>query len=148
MLLCDYVAVAEGKLYVSGAGWTVVGPDPATTGIAVLMEVPWDQTNRSIRFRLRLLHEDGHPVMQPSPIGAQPVELGTDVEVGRPAGVVAGTALPVPLAINLPPMPLPPGQGYYWEAEIDGNQAEDWRLSFRTRGAPRPPTDPTAMPEL
>ena len=148
LMLCDHVAVAEGKLYVSGGGWTVTGPDPAASGIAVLVEVPWDQTNRNIRFRLRLLHEDGHAVMQPAPVGPQPVELGADVEVGRPAGVVAGTPLPVPLAINLPPMLLPPGQGFYWEAEIDDDKHEDWRLSFRTREAPRPATDPTAIPEV
>jgi hypothetical protein len=148
LVLCDYVAVAEGKLYISGGGWTVIGPDPVPFGLAVLMEVPWDLTNRNIQLRLRMFHEDGHAVTQPAPVGPQPVELGADVEVGRPAGVVAGTALPVPLAINLPPMALPPGQGFYWEAEIDGQKHEDWRLSFRTREVHRPATDPTAIPEL
>jgi len=149
MLLCDHVAVAEGKLYINGAGWVVTGPSPSPSGIAVFMEVPWNQTNRKINFLLRLLHEDGHPVMQPTPVGESvPVEVAANLEVGRPAGVAEGTALPVPIPINFPPMPLPPGQGFYWEAEVNGEKREDWRLSFRTRAVPLAPTDPTAMPRF
>jgi hypothetical protein len=149
MLLCDHVAVADGKLYINGGGWTVTGPIPSPSGIAVLMEVPWNLTNQKIDFKLRLLHEDGQPVTQLNPVGSStPIEVGAQLEVGRPAGVVEGTALPVPMPISLPPLILPPGQGFYWEAEINGEKREDWRLSFRTREMPRSPTDPTALPRL
>ena len=151
LLLCDHVAVAEGKLYISGGGWTMTGPDPAPSGIAVLLEVPWDQANRSIALRLGLFHEDGQPVAQMGPDGVTAVEVGADLEVGRPPGLPAGTPLPVPLAVNLPPIPLPPGQGYFWQAEIGGERRADWRLSFRTRPAAdaRPAaTDPAALPDF
>ena len=29
MLLCDHATVAEGKLYINGAGWSVTGPEPS-----------------------------------------------------------------------------------------------------------------------
>lgn len=133
LMLCDHVAVADGKLYINGGGWNITGPDPAPSAIAVLLEVPWDRANHRIPLRLRLVHEDGGPVTQLLPTGAQPVEVGADVEVGRPAGLPPGSPLLVPLAFNLPPIPLPPGQGYVWQAELDGEADPDWRLPFRTR---------------
>lgn len=148
LILCDHVAAADGKLYVSGGGWNITGPEPSPSGIAVLIEVPWNQTNRKIPLRLRLLHEDGQPVMQPTPVGPQPLQLEASIEVGRPAGVVEGSPLPVPLAINLPPLVLTPGHGFYWEAEVAGEKREDWRLSFRTRPLPTSSSDPTSIPDL
>jgi hypothetical protein len=151
MVLCDYVAVADGKLYISGGGWNITGPTPVPTGIALLLEVPWTLANRRIPIHLRLLHEDGQPVSQPTPMGEAAVELKAEIEVGRPAGVVEGTPLPVPMPVNLPPLLLTPEQGFYWEAEIDGEKREDWRLSFRTRGvppAPPSPTNPTTLPNF
>ena len=151
-MLCDHVAVADGKLYINGGGWNITGPDAAPSGIAVLIEVPWNKTNRQIPLRIRLLHEDGDAVTQASPAGSAPVEVGAEVEVGRPAGLPPGSPLLVPLAVNLPPIPLPAGHGYVWQAELDGESDADWRLPFRTREAPqaaRPgPTDPTALPGL
>lgn len=148
MMLCDYVAVAEGKFYLSGGGWNLTGPQPTLSGIALLLEVPWTKTNRKIPFKLRLLHEDGHAVSQQTPVGEAAVELGAVVEVGRPAGAVEGTPLPVPVPVNLPPLALPSGQGFYWELEVDGERRGDWRLSFRTREAAPAATDPTALPGL
>ncbi|MFI7586252.1 DUF6941 family protein [Spongisporangium articulatum] len=149
MLLCDHVAVAENKLYVNGGGWVEIGPDPSPTAIAVLLEVPWNQTNRKIAFHLQLLHEDGQqPVTQPGPMGPVPVIVSADLEVGRPVGVPEGAAIPVPMPINLPPLLLEPGANYYWEADINGEKREEWRLSFRTRSRPAPPTSPTSIPPL
>src|SRR4051794_12497589 len=116
MLLCDHVAAAEGKLYISGAGWTQIGPGPLATAIAALVEVPWDRTDQRISFTLTLRHEDGQEVMLPGPAGSEPVAVSGEVEVGRAAGVPDGSPSAVPLAINLPPFPLAPGQGYYWAA--------------------------------
>ena len=59
LILADYARVSEGKLDVLGAGWTVAGPDEVTMGLGVLVEVPWDQTNRSHQMVVRLLGEDG-----------------------------------------------------------------------------------------
>jgi hypothetical protein len=39
----------------------------------------------------------------------------------------------VPLAINIGPLPLPPGGRYEWRLTIDGETSEDWRLPFSTR---------------
>jgi hypothetical protein len=41
--------------------------------------------------------------------------------------------LDVPLAINLPPLLLPPGHRFTWVLSIDGETRSEWRRSFSTR---------------
>lgn len=144
LMLCDYVAASEGKLYISGGGWTVTnGGTPH--GIALLLAVPWDLANNQIEFRLRLLTEDGQPVTQQGPFEQQRIEVGGQFEVGRPPGTPHGTSLDVPLAINLPPLALPPGARYSWELSVNGGTREEWHLSFATRSAEVAPDDPTHL---
>lgn len=147
MMLCDHAAVAEGKLYISGGGWTQTGP-PSPSAIAMLIDVPWDRTNQSISFHLSLHGADGQPVMQQGPLGQVPIEVGGDFEVGRPVGLAQGTPITVPLAINIPPIPLAPGQRYVWELKIDERTQDNWHLAFSTRSAPPTQSDPTALPPL
>jgi hypothetical protein len=136
MLLCDHVAVAEGKLYISGGGWTITGPAPVPTGIAVILGVPWDRANVQIQFTLRLLQEDGQPVLQEGPVGPTPLEIGGQFEVGRPPGVRPGSPLDVPLAINMGPLLLQPNSRFSWELMVDGETHADWHLAFSTRALP------------
>lgn len=147
LLLCDHAVVAEGKLYISGAGWSVTGPDPASSAIALKLDVPWDLTNQPIEIRLRLVTEDGAPVLQAGPAGPSPIEVVARLEVGRPVGVPAGSPIDAPLAVNLPALPLAPGSRYSWVLEIDGEHEADWHLAFSTRPAPAPPGSATALPQ-
>src|SRR5215213_820082 len=131
MMLADAVQAAEGKLYILGGGWNVSGRAPF--GIALLIEVPWTEANRGHRWELHLQTEDGEAVSPPGSI--EPVMVGGDFEVGRPAGVPPGTPFNVPVAINSGPLPLDPGR-YSWRLMIDGESDEDWYLSFDVRESP------------
>jgi hypothetical protein len=143
MMLCDHVAVAEGKMYISGGGWSMTGPGPVNMSIALLLHIPWDLANTRVAFKLRLLYEDGQPVQAPSPLGEMPVEIGGDIEAGRPPGLKPGTVLDAPIPINLGVLPLEPGRRYYWELSVNDKTDEDWRLSIDVRGAPPNLADPT-----
>jgi hypothetical protein len=146
MMLADHAQVAEGKLYISGGGWSLTGPGPVTCGVALLFYVPWDRTNRKTTFTLRLVDADGHAVTQPGPIGTQPIQVGGQFEVGRPAGVPAGMDITVPIAINTAGLQLPPGKQFAWVLAVDGHPDDDWRLSFATRELPPNPLPPQVMP--
>jgi hypothetical protein len=137
MMLCDAVQAVEGKLYVLGGGWSVTGPGPAPSGLAILIEVPWDQANQKIDVALELLTEDGVPVTEPDPTGSAPVRVDGQIEVGRPPGMAPGTPLMVPMAVNIGPLPLTPGARYYWQLAIGNETNTDWRLPFAVR-APAP----------
>lgn len=149
VLLADHAEVAEGKLFVNGAGWDTTGSPTAPFSVAVMIWVPWDRTNAPINFRLALVDQDGRPVGQQMPDGnVVPVEIGGDFEVGRPPGATEGAPMTVPLAFNFPPIPLQPGR-YSWQAFIDGETEEHWSYAFRTQASdqqeqepPQPPAQP------
>lgn len=143
MLLADAAEAVGGKLYILGGGWSVTGPDPTPSAIAIKIEVPWDQANRKHTLQLVLVDEDGRPAMAPTPTGDRPVEVGGEFEVGRPIGLKAGTPLDVTIALNIGPLPLRPNTRYVWRLSIDGHSEDDWRVGFTTR-APREQQPPPA----
>lgn len=140
LLLADYAVVQDGKLNLIGAGWTVIsGGDRAVPiGIGVIFAVPWDQANQPHEFQIKLVDEDGKQAMfQTNPEGpGEPLIIPGQFEVGRPPGVPPGTTLQSVIAINLGPLPLPPGRGYAWRLELDGNPEALAVRPFRTRDAP------------
>lgn len=133
MLLCDHAQIANNKLFISGAGWDMCGTPTPPHAVAVLVSVPWDQTNVRFDYRLQLIHEDGRQVPRSSAPGAAPVEAAGSFEVGRPTGLRPGSSISVPLVINATPLALDPDTGYEWRLQIGGESQEGWSLPFRTR---------------
>lgn len=140
MLLADAAQAINGKLYILGGGWSIIGPDPVPSAIAIKIEVPWDEANKRHKLRLELLDADGKPVMLPTPLGEKPVQIEGDFEVGRPPGLKPGTPLDVAMALNVGPLPLKSDSRLVWKLSVDGHTQEDWQLAFTTRqtqhGAP------------
>ena len=136
MLLCDSAQVADGKLFVLGGGWSLTGPDPMPSAIAMKIDVDWHEADRAHHWELYLEDEDGQPVMVDTPEGHHPVEVRGEFTVTRPSTIPEGTPIDVALAVNLGPLPLVSGVRYNWRLAIDGNSQSDWALGFTTR--PRP----------
>ncbi|MBI2469599.1 MAG: hypothetical protein HYV62_17525 [Candidatus Rokubacteria bacterium] len=134
MLLADAVQAVNGKLYILGGGWSIIGPQPTPSAIAIKVDVPWDEANKKHAFRLALLDSDGREVVVPGPIKDVPVEVSGEFEAGRPAGLRPGTPLDVVLALNIGPLPLQAGSRYVWRCWIDDQTRVDWEVSFSTRG--------------
>lgn len=139
MLLCDAAQVAEGKLFVLGGGWSITGPDPVPSAVAIKLEVPWDRANERHHWELFLVDADGRPVTVKGDFGEHAVQVAGDFEVVRPEGLPAGAPLDVPIAVNLPPLPVPPGGRYEWRLTVDGQENADWALGFTTRPLPEDP---------
>jgi len=132
LLLADYAVVSDGKLTVVGGGWSHTGRDPASFGIALLIQVPWDQANTVHVFSVELLDADGAAVLVDGEEGEQAVAFGGEFEVGRPPGIKPGTPLDFPVAVNSTPLPLEQGR-YEWRLTIDGDTRADWTLPFSVR---------------
>ena len=60
MTLADHAQVADGKLFISGGGWSACGPGPAPCAVAVIFHVPWQETGERVSFTLRPVHEHGY----------------------------------------------------------------------------------------
>ena len=131
MLLADAAQAVNGKLYILGGGWSITGPDPAPSALAIKIEVPWNEANRRHQLMLRLVNADEQPVR----IENQAIEIGAEFEVGRPAGLPEGHPLDTTLGINIGPLPLPPGSRFVWRLSINGQGQDDWSAAFATRPA-------------
>jgi len=135
MMLADAAQAVAGKLYILGGGWSITGPDPAPSAIAIYVKVPWDLTNMKHKLLLELMDVDGEPVFVDAPAGRQALRVESEFEVGRPPGVTPGTPIDLSFALNFPPIVLEPGSRYVWRLSINGETDENWSLAFSTRPA-------------
>ena len=133
MLLADSAQVADGKLFILGAGWSVIGPDPSPFALAMKLEVAWHEANAEHHWELFLEDEDGQPVVFDTPQGPSPVELRGDLSVGPVEGLLPGITLDVPMAINFGPMPLASGARFTWRFIVDGDAVPGGVLTFSVR---------------
>jgi hypothetical protein len=134
ILLADAAQAIDNKLYVLGGGWSVTGPDPTPSAIAIALKVPWDEANRRHDMRLELLDADGRPITVASAAEEpNPVVIESQFEVGRPPGLRPGTPIDLAFAINIGPLPLPPGGRFEWRMSIDGATEAHWHAAFSTR---------------
>jgi hypothetical protein len=133
LFLADSAQVSpDGKLHALGIGWTHTGsPLTAPTAVAFILHVPWDETNRKIKWTLDLLDADGKPVLlQTGPETFSGVHMEDEIEVGRPPGTKPGAAINAPFAVNVTPLPLAPDRSFVWVLKVAGRE---WRASFATR---------------
>lgn len=118
MLLADNAQAVSGKLYILGGGWSITAPG-APSAIALKIEVPWGEANKRHKLTLSLMNSDGHVVQVQGPAGPQDFVITSEFEIGRPPGLVQGTPLDAPFAVNLGPLPLSGGR-YEWRCSIEG----------------------------
>ena len=138
MMLADHAQVADGKLFISGGGWSACGPGPTPCAVAVIFHVPWQETNEQVSFSLRLVDEDGRGVMQPGAQDGLPAQVNGHFEARRPPGMTLGTEINVPMSFNIV-LHLAPGSRYSWVLDVDGQADDSWQLSFETRQAQNAP---------
>ncbi|CAN5484623.1 hypothetical protein BH10ACT3_BH10ACT3_18130 [soil metagenome] len=133
LMLADSAQAVAGKLYILGGGWSVIGPEPSPSAIAIKIEIPWNEAIRQHQWSVRLHDADGTVVQIDTPEGRQAVEVTGQFEVGRPTGAIEGVPLDLPLAVGPGPLPLTSGR-YEWQLTIDERHDEDWTASFTMRG--------------
>jgi len=141
MLLADSAQAVGGKLYILRGGWSLTGPAPQPSALAIKFAVPWDAANVRHEVRLELVDSDGKNIEVAGPVGPQPFVVTMPLEVGRPPGILKGTPHDVPFALNFGPIPLSPGR-YEWRCTIVGTNAIE-SCAFTVRDQP-----PTAQAQI
>jgi len=127
MTLANHAEAQNGLLYLSGAGWTdahvpfsTEGPSvPFHLGAGVSLLVPWTQTNRRLLFEIRVEHEDG---------GDPLIQLGGELQVGRPVGIPEGSDQRAAFAIS-GEVQFPRAGGYRLVGVLNGEPTRT--VSFR-----------------
>ncbi len=140
--LADSVVVAEGKLYVHGAGWNriIVPAFPAAhdrIGIGLIFRVTSPAVGQH-RVELRLEDASGKEVgIGGPPGGGGTPRIAGDFSVGR---VPEGDEQLVPLAINLNGMMFQREGEYRFVVSVDGDDLKALRFAVQ----PRPSEPPAA----
>ncbi len=84
LVLCDWAEVVGGKLYLQGGGWATIAAAAATqTAVAVLIDIPYTQTNRQHDGVMALYNQDNQPYPP-----QQPFRIEFQLEAGRPPGML------------------------------------------------------------
>ncbi|MFZ1062574.1 MAG: hypothetical protein WAN30_03795 [Acidimicrobiales bacterium] len=133
MLLADSAQVADGKLYILGGGWSVTGPEPVPSAVAIKVAVDWHEFNSAHHWELILEDADGKLVQFETPEGTQTIEVRGDFSTTTPQDVPQGTPVDVPIAVNFGPIPLAPASRFTWRLVIDGESLPGASVSFTTR---------------
>ena len=121
MILADSAQVADGKLYILGGGWSITGPEPMPSAVAIKVSVDWHEFNTGHHWELFLEDADGQPVTFETPEGTQSIEVRGDFSASSPVGVPVGTPVDVPIAVNFGPIPLAAESRFAWRLVIDGD---------------------------
>ena len=138
--LSDSVVVAEGKLYVQGAGWNVITTKhiPLTydrIGIGIIVQVPYTETNEVHTLEVALVDADGHQLKlgdrPPDPVTGDTTvhALQAQFNIGRPPTLQPGDEQILPIALNVTGLRFDRADRYTFVVRVDGVEAT--RLPFR-----------------
>ena len=129
LMLADSAQAVDGKLYILGGAWNVLRfpefPAQLIVGIAVAIDVTWNETNRRHHLDVHFEDADGKP-MDP--------RIGADFEAGRPPGAVAGADLRIVFAVN-GPLTIAEAGSYAAVASVGGQELA--RATFQAVEAQR-----------
>jgi hypothetical protein len=137
-ILCDSAVTAEGKLYVQGGGWSVLGTTTfpfhqPRISLGVVVAVPYTATNQNHTLKIYLEGEDGQRISVGAATeqldGQAPACVEARFNLGRPPTIQPGDAQTIPMAINLDQLRFDAPGAYSFVIEIDGTEVE--RLIFR-----------------
>jgi len=132
LILCDHaVTDPAGKVHMLGAGWSLTSSPTPPHAVVALMKIPWDRADQKIEVSLALLTADGEEVVVQSPTGPVPIAAHAEVQARRPPGLAPGSPLDASFALNVQPLPLPPGR-YHWRLQVAGGMLTE---SFEVRHA-------------
>jgi hypothetical protein len=116
LMLADSAQAVDGKLYILGGAWNILRfpefPAQLIVGIAVAIDVDWNETNRRHHLDVHFEDADGND-MDP--------RIGADFEAGRPPGAVAGAEMRIVFAVN-GPLSIPAPGSYSAVASIAGEE--------------------------
>jgi hypothetical protein len=137
-ILCDSAVTAEGKLYVQGGGWSVLGTTTfpfhlPRISLGIVVAVPYTATNQNHTLRIYLESEDGQRIsfgaLAEQGGGQAPTCIEARFNLGRPPTIQPGDAQTIPMAVNLDQLRFDDPGAYSFVIEIDSTEVE--RLIFR-----------------
>ena len=142
-MLCDFAEVSGGKLFITGAGISLLAsgandsPYPVNVSLAILVSIPWTETDARHVMTIELVSEASGaqqrvPLSDQLPEGSDPADMGMIVfvfQAVRLPTMIDGDESTMPVSVPLFGLPLPQIGPYFFSVRIDGREMD--RASFR-----------------
>lgn len=134
LILANHVEVANGLLYISGGGWTTHrrvtpqggAPSLSHLGLAIIVAVPWHQTNLTHNLIIEFRDEDGNVI----------ANITSQLNAGRPAGMRPGTTQYVNAGLSMN-IGFPHSGDYEIVARIEDLEGSERRWTFQVQDIPQ-----------
>ena len=153
-LLANHAEAVNNLLYTSGAGITQAVVPPGSSApygvqlsLAVIVAVPWTQTNQNHSLRVDLIDADGRAVSIPTgPESLEPFRAELQFNVGRPPTLEVGEEQTVALAFGMPGLPFPALGTYRFVLHVDSTPMEELAFKVVTYPGMTVSSGPTPLP--
>ena len=130
LMLANHVESADGRLFISGGGWSILqrpvpqngGPALSHLGVAVIVAVPWHQTNLQHKLTIELRDEDANTM----------ASITAPITVGRPAGLRPGMRQYANVGLSMDTV-FPHQGGFEIVARIEGSEGSVRRWTFQVQ---------------
>jgi hypothetical protein len=143
VMLCDFAEVSGNKLFITGAGISLLAsgattaPFPVNISLAILVSIPWTETDSQHVLTIELVSEATGAqqrvmLSDQLPPEADPADMGLIVFVfsaTRLPTMIDGDESTMPIAVPMFGLPLPELGPYFFSVRIDGREMD--RASFR-----------------
>jgi hypothetical protein len=143
VLLCDFAEVSGGKMFITGAGISLLAtasPQPpyqVNICLAILVSIPWTETDTNHLLTIELVSEAGGSqqrvmLSDQLPEGADPSDRGMIAvmfSAVRLPTMTDGDESTMPMTVPLFGLPLPEFGPYFFSVRVDGREMD--RASFR-----------------
>lgn len=146
LILADSATVAEGKHYIHGAGWDSIGAvtfpviQPMLT-VAVLLRIPWNDTNQPHMLELDVVNADGASILRTPPGPPR-----GPIIAGRPPQLPVGGDVLAPLVFNLVGVQFERPSTYAVVMRIDGLELKRFPFHLISLIPPALPPAVSAQP--
>lgn len=132
LIVANHVETVNGLLYVSGGGWNVTKrlvsangtPVPNHMGVAVVIAVPWNETNREYAITMDVCDADSKVV----------ANVNAKLNVGRSPTLNPGTTQYPAFSLAMDLVFPHPGE-YVIVARIDDSDVKERRWPFQVLNA-------------
>ena len=154
VMLCDFAEVSGGKIFITGAGISLLAsgsttaPFPVNVCLAILVSIPWTETDSQHTMTIELVSEATGAqqrvlLSDQLPEGHDPGDQGMIVFIfsaTRLPTMIDGDESTMPISVPLFGLPLPELGPYFFSVRIDGREMD--RASFRLVERPPAPAPP------
>jgi len=132
LLLADAATIADGKLYILGAGWSITGPGSLPSAVVLIVDFIPPRVDEKHDCEVMLVDPQGKPAVLGAARGVPDIIRFTLSIEENTQQTEPGTSSYLHV-MTIPALPLIPGSKYAWRLTVNGEERPEWTRQFSVR---------------